>query len=310
MSRLNTRGRIPGVAVALASFLVLAHGTGCGSDGNGSGTPDTPPTDQGDVGGEITITATLVEIPDAEKMDGPGKALSGYALFCVTFAEEPEAGKGTADGNGVVTITMDAEKVPMGCFVLDDSGDTVAVVLFDQPGKDPVQTILLFGSTDMGTIAVDLNGGTASVDLPGEGSAVSETPVYTPCPTGMWTATIDLPQCPGGTTIVLWIARMFNGDLMVTSTTYNTYMGDQGCGTYSQILATTSYSDVDRKFSMAISHEPKCNGQPSGFNITYGFDGQFNADCSELNGVGYTEPTDPCDENSPRDESPMTYVRM
>jgi len=51
-------------------------------------------------------------------------------------------------------------------------------------------------------------------------------------------------------------------------------------------------------------------GTLMGFDITYGFDGKFNEDCSELNGKGYMDPSDACDPNSPRIESPQTFVRM
>ena len=311
------RSVLCGVALAtlLAGQVALP---GCEEDGEAAGSPDASGMDLAPSGGTITITAQLVDVGSAKKSAAvghtsaalQGDALEGYSLYCVTFEEEPEAGSGTADANGDVTLTMDAQNVPMGCFVLDDSDDTVAVLLFNQSGGDRVQTILLTGSSDLGSIAVDLGGNMATVDLPGEGAPVNQTPVYAPCPTGMWTTTIDLEQCPGGTTIVLWIARSFTGDLFVSSTTYNTYMGEQGCGDYSQILSLSSYSDVDKEFSMSMSHRSRCDGEVMDFDITYGMEGTFNAECSELNGVGYTDPSDPCDPDSSRTEQPITYVRM
>lgn len=63
-----------------------------------------------------TLKAHWAKVPEQ------GIPLEGYQLYCVTFATPPSAATGTADAGGQVTLWLEAESVPFGCFVLDAQG--------------------------------------------------------------------------------------------------------------------------------------------------------------------------------------------
>lgn len=101
----------------------------------------------------------------------PTTPLSGYLLYCVTFAQPPTAASSTAsDSKGNVTLTL-PKNTPLGCFINDSSGNSVATLIFNS-GTQVTQTVSFSGNADLGEITIDPANGLASVQLPAQGSPV------------------------------------------------------------------------------------------------------------------------------------------
>lgn len=111
-----------------------------------------------------------VRASDARSADPPaaGQPLPNYALYCVTFEDTPEAGKGTADTSGRFDLDIRAVGAPFGCFVLDPNGSRVADLIFGRGDSNPLTAATqLDASTDLGTVIVDSATYTAFADLSG-----------------------------------------------------------------------------------------------------------------------------------------------
>lgn len=134
----------------------------------------------------------------------PGAPLVGYQLYCVTFAEPPTAGKGTADEAGLVSLSLDALGVAFGCFVLDTLGKGVATLLFSS-GTELGQTVTLTGDTELGSITVDLNNGVAKTTVDSSEALTGSTGLT--CPLGGWVATVPKTGKCGDTHGTVWFAK-------------------------------------------------------------------------------------------------------
>ncbi len=105
----------------------------------------------------------------------PKADTSKYKLYCVTFEETPNSGSGSASATGAFELSLaGAKNVPFGCFVLDtsDNDSVVATLVFEDStesgmsgGSQQQGTVSLTGSADLGTIVIDLDAGTATVDM-------------------------------------------------------------------------------------------------------------------------------------------------
>ena len=101
----------------------------------------------------------------------PTTPLSGYLLYCVTFAQPPTASSsGASDSKGNVTLRL-PKNTPFGCFINDSSGNSFATLIFNS-GTLVTQTVSFSGNADLGEITVDPANGLASVQLPAQGSPV------------------------------------------------------------------------------------------------------------------------------------------
>ncbi len=102
----------------------------------------------------------------------PTTPLSGYLLYCVTFAQPPTAASSSAsDSKGNVTLTL-PKNAPSGCFINDSSGNSVATLIFNS-GTQFTQTVSFSGNADLGEITIDPANGLASVQLPSQGSPIA-----------------------------------------------------------------------------------------------------------------------------------------
>ncbi len=176
--------------------VALAFALGCG----GSSKTTAP--------GNITVSGQLQSGSVTHARSGPGGAdgsqlrladrsalvLAGYQLKCVTFGNPPVAASGTADAAGNVSVTIAAQSVAFGCFILDTSGNSVATLTFTA-GSTSGTTLTLSGNGSLGTITVDLTSGLASASV--TTGTVASTPPGAACPTGFWvfpTGATD-PRC-------------------------------------------------------------------------------------------------------------------
>lgn len=199
------------VVFAAGSLLLLGCGGGSDDDADGG------------AGATMTLTGTLVvgdqaPYPTSSLPPGPppapGDPLAGYQLYCVTFADPPTAGAGTAGATGLVTLELAAVGVAFGCFVLDDQGAPAASLVF-MDGLERGQTITLTGDTDLGTVTVDLGGGVALSALPTGGDLTGGDEA--PCPLGEWTSTSPPKDgCPGDLVTTFWIAQRTDGQYLMS----------------------------------------------------------------------------------------------
>lgn len=112
----------------------------------------------------------------------------GLIVYCVTLSVPPAAGSGTVSG-GAFTLTVAAAKgKKLGCFVMDSSEEVLGTMVFDDgssglgdsSGSDKAA---FASSSNLGAIVLDLDTGTAAVDLtqavPTDGgtSVIAEAPV-------------------------------------------------------------------------------------------------------------------------------------
>ncbi len=135
------------VAVALSSVTLGV--VGCGGSSGGSG---------GAAAKNITIAGTLDAGSVTSALTGGSSALSvssplalaGYKLYCVTFNTPPVSGTATADATGSVSLTLAAQGVPFGCFILDAQDKAVATLMFTS-GSQNGQTLTSSADANLGT---------------------------------------------------------------------------------------------------------------------------------------------------------------
>ncbi|MCK9463945.1 MAG: hypothetical protein M0R80_30375 [Proteobacteria bacterium] len=263
--------------------LCLTLALGCGDDGSSAN------------GEGIELTARLVEgaqTPgeEAAKSWTPlldlGDPLVGYQLYCVTFADPPAAGTGTADGDGQVVMTLDADGIPFGCFVLDTAGDPVATLIFMGGGAES-QTITLTEDTDFGDIDVDLANGVAEGDV-GSDSSLTDSSGLT-CPLGTWFTEVEREDCEG-TTARVWIAQEAAGQYVASYTIGPIWMSDAGaCVDRSE--AGLPLAESGDTLTLEIQHDPVgCPSRMMTISMTP------NAGCTEVAAHGSFGPCLSCEE--------------
>jgi len=248
--------------------------TNSGTNNSGGVPSATPLTISGVLQqGSVVISATnysegklqTADIPLSSSNLSPLSAtpLSGYQLYCVTFANPPAAGTGTVDASGNVAVTFSATNTPFGCFILDPSNNGVATLLFtNTTNGQKGQTVSFSGDTNLGTITVDTTSGVALATLPSNGTIVSTTPTGTPCPIGTWIDEISGPLssvCPSANgIIILLIAQKPSGEYIVNFAAGPVSLSSNpgpDCGIYYNTKPAT-YSGGTLKFS--ASADPAC----------------------------------------------------
>ncbi|MFZ9521129.1 MAG: hypothetical protein ACO3A4_11700 [Silvanigrellaceae bacterium] len=105
-------------------------------------------------------------------------ALADLQVYCVSFSFPPKAGTGTVDGNGNFSLSIEANQVSIGCFILKGA-ETVATMVFEDTTEKSVDgtaksdaRLAFSGNTSMGTIKVDTATGKAKADVTAFKSAV------------------------------------------------------------------------------------------------------------------------------------------
>ena len=281
--------------------------TNSGTNNSGGVPSATPLTISGVLQqGSVVISATnysegklqTADIPLSSSNLSPLSAtpLSGYQLYCVTFANPPAAGTGTVDASGNVAVTFSATSTPFGCFILDPSNNGVATLFFtNTTNGQKGQTVSFSGDTNLGTITVDTTSGVALATLPSNGSLVTTTPSGLPCPVGEWKS--DMATFPNGCAGYLELRASQSPDGSFLASLSNVG-GDQpynsdACGTGSWSNVPVTYSNNTISVSI-ISH---CEVNSSLFATIY-FTGTTDAACSTIKGTGVEVPNDPCDPNS------------
>ena len=257
--------------------------------------------------GSVVISATTysegklqtADIPLSSSNLSPLSAtpLSGYKLYCVTFANPPAAGTGIADASGNVAVTFSATSTPFGCFILDPSNNGVATLFFtNTTNGQKGQTVSFSGDTNLGTITVDTTSGVALATLPSNGSLVTTTPSGLPCPVGEWKS--DMATFPNGCAgyLELRASQSPDGSFLASLSNVGGCQPDYN----SNVCGTCSWSNVPVTYSnktMSLAAISPCPSDPSLFATIY-FTGTTDAACSTINGTAEEVPNDPCDPNS------------
>ncbi len=240
-----------------------------------------------------------------------------YRLYCATFTEQLIAGSGDADSNGAFTLALsEAKGLTFACFVLNKkTGNVVAPLQFqesDKTGLDGgIQTqgqISLTGSSSMGNIILDLDTGTASVDINNittleniSNTVVSEFWDFT----GTWEMTnvqgtlpdgYDLmPECGGGvhgpcidaTTgegMEIYLKRVSGKDIAANNTVYGMMVWQSEIA-YNTCGKKLGFSNADSKTYGKVDFTDSIN---SGLINEGVFDWTPNAGCGTfLDGTGW-----------------------
>lgn len=179
-----TRARL--IAAVLSATLGVG---GCGGSSGGGG--PTPPVETIKLTGTLSagiLASALTSRAVALSVSSPLTALPGYKLYCVTFSAPPVSGSATADASGLVSLTLAARNVPVGCFVLDAADKNVATLLF-KVGAEKDQAVIFGADTDLGAITVDTTNGVAQT-VPSGGTLAAGTPPGLQCPVGRWVSDV------------------------------------------------------------------------------------------------------------------------
>ncbi len=171
-------------------FLFLLAGIIIAVGGCGGGEKNTITITGRLVGEGATVQNALLQ----SLQDGAGVPLAHYVLYCVTFEDYPKAGSGVADESGYFEIVnFDAKGKAFGCFVLDENGNHIADLIFEQPetnlegGTVRSGAVVTADDADLGTIIVDLDAKIAVVSVEGEIQVAGKTEISQPFDfTGSW----------------------------------------------------------------------------------------------------------------------------
>lgn len=271
--------------VVLACSLLL-HCSGSSKD-----TADAGSTNGGGtsisailVSGAVTLGQPLVGGQLQKPLSGP---LVGYQLYCITFEDTPKAASGTSDSEGKVTVNLETES-SFGCFIRDSNGKSVATVWFSEGGKEG-QSIKLSGSSDFGTITVDVDKGLAKA-APKSAAALVGSAAF-PCPLGLWVSNnLDSP-CVSGQKILTraMISRLENGTLVATVTAGPTYIGStQVCGTYAVVDKPVKFENGQINWLTDTFQDNQCLKTFSDLTTV-------DSECRTATGVGSMHGCGSCD---------------
>jgi len=168
------------------------------------------------ISGTVALNTQMAPLSNASlnTLDVP---LTGDVLYCMTLSNTPAAAKSQpSDSSGNVSLTLAAQNVPLGCFIEDASGNIIAVLVFSSTTSN-AQTAQFSGSTNLGTITVDLGTGLAAANLTTSGTLITTTPSGVDCPIGEWQGnTGGSPCAPGNITVTTWIAKLPSGKYTVS----------------------------------------------------------------------------------------------
>jgi hypothetical protein len=129
-------------------------------------------------------------------------SVADLKVYCVSFSFPPKAGTGTVDADGNFSLSIEANDVAVGCFVLKGT-ETVATMTFENSetknvnGETQSDSRLAFsGNTNMGKIALDTATGKAKASVANFKSAVKAFSGNGFDFSGNWTlkASTDLPE--------------------------------------------------------------------------------------------------------------------
>lgn len=154
-------------------MAVLSLGlSACGGKDSGEapgGGDDSTTTDTA-----ITISGTLATSARlrTSSLTPMSVDLDTLSMRCVTFSVPPTAGVGDIDATGKFSFKLaDAKGSKFGCFVLDESEEVLASMVFedstekDMSGENKTSSsIALSGDTNFGNVTLDLESGKAVVD--------------------------------------------------------------------------------------------------------------------------------------------------
>lgn len=154
------------VLIWTSGLALCLSGSGCGkkSTSSSSTAAETSVTLTGQLalsGGESTLRLTSTTTVD------------DLSMYCVSFTLPPVAGTGEFDAEGKFAVTLDTTGVSVGCFILDPDEAILGTLVFKDPAKKDLKggskssDRLAFegGESDLGSIVLNLDTGTAEVDI-------------------------------------------------------------------------------------------------------------------------------------------------
>ena len=102
--------------------------------------------------------------------------LSNYQLYCATVQSPIVEGKGTAEANGNVSLTLNVKSGTIVCSVLDPQGNEVAILTFSDAAETAQSEVMSGGGNIiLGTINTNLQTGEAHAKLPSSVTIVAVT---------------------------------------------------------------------------------------------------------------------------------------
>jgi hypothetical protein len=131
------------------------------------------------ISGQLALenSSTAVSLT-GDALNATDVALADLKVYCVSFSFPPKAGTGTVDANGNFSLSIEANQVSIGCFILNGT-ETVATMVFEDTTEKSVDgtaksdaRLAFSGNTSMGTIKVDTATGKAKADVAAFKSAV------------------------------------------------------------------------------------------------------------------------------------------
>jgi hypothetical protein len=273
----------------VASCLTLGL-AGCGGSGSKSEPPVTPPTGAA----TITVSGTLLagstasivtSVVESRSSYAAGSAFAGYKLYCVTFSSPPAAGSGVVSSLGTVSLTLAAQNVPFGCFILDAADGVVATVVFSVAAQTG-QAISVGADVSLGSITVDLALGIAQA-APLSGALVTTTPAGLHCAVGRWRSDVFDPGTDPGpppltcsnSTYDLVIFQVPGGPLLMMGEAFNIFVrtatGGVVCGNLAYPVQGGTYANG--ALSYHFNGDPlSCPTKMANISAT------FNADCTMM----------------------------
>lgn len=256
------------VCIVLSSFIFFS----CGDDTEGEGEP-------------VTISGSLVSSASRASLDDRA-ALFGYQLYCVTFANPPIAGSGTADSSGAVSVTLAAKNVAIGCFVLNTAGVQVATLAISSSGSSS-NMFSPSASTELGNISVHESSGNATATLSAStATLVTTTPTAVSCPVGVFESSeFDAPSggsCEGLTSkFRFFFTQDADGTLRGSYIVANNWDSEAACKDATDNASTVTYSNnaVTLVFTEGETEGTGCTSS-STYEVTYVF--PVNSSCTSI----------------------------
>jgi len=222
------------------------------------------------ISGTVALNTQMAPLSNASlnTLDVP---LTGDVLYCMTLSNTPAAAKSQpSDSSGNVSLTLAAQNVPLGCFIEDASGNIIAVLVFSSTTSN-AQTAQLSGSTDLGTITVDLGKGLAVANLTASGTLITTTPSGVDCPVGEWQGNIGGSPCAAGNmTATVWIAKLPSGQYNVSLIAGPMCLPKSGCSScgtgFYEAFPSATYQGGS--FTFQIEPDPSCPQKVSTITFT------------------------------------------
>ncbi|NBO38468.1 hypothetical protein EBU99_07775 [bacterium] len=124
------------------------------------------------ISGQISLASSETSVSlTGDELNATDVSLTDLKVYCVSFSFPPKAGTGTVGADGSFSLSIEANDVAVGCFVLNGT-TTVATMTFEDSAAKNVDgaaksdsRLAFSGDTNMGKISLDTATGKAKADV-------------------------------------------------------------------------------------------------------------------------------------------------